>query len=74
MAKVILIVVGLLLFISLFSEESARALAWLRTSLKRSPRYRVIVYPLLLILLVLMGLLIANSLINLATGPAFSYD
>jgi hypothetical protein len=70
----ILFFAGFLLLIFLFSEEFARALGWLRDSLKRSPRYRLIIYPLLFMLLVAAGIIIATSLIDFATGPTFSYD
>ena len=74
MTRVILFYVGFFLIIILFSEEFARALKWLRASLKRSPQYRLIVYPLLLLLLVIAGILIANSLINFSTALTFSYE
>jgi hypothetical protein len=70
----ILFFAGFLLLIFLFSEEFTRALGWLRASLKRSPRYRLIIYPLLFMLLVAAGIIIATSLIDFATGPTFSYD
>jgi hypothetical protein len=70
----ILFFAGFLLIIVLFSEEFARALGWLSDNLKRYPRYRLIVYPLLLALLVAAGIIIATSLIDFATGPNFSYD
>jgi hypothetical protein len=68
----ILFVAGFLLIIVLFSEEFARALGWFRGSLKRYPRYRLIIYPLLFVLLVAAGIIIATSLIDFATGPTFS--
>jgi len=58
----------------LFSEEFARVLTWLRARLKRSPRYRLIVYPLLLVLIVAAGIIIAASLIQFSTALTFSYD
>jgi hypothetical protein len=70
----ILFVAGFLLLIALFSEEFARALGWLRDNLKRYPRYRLIIYPLLFVLLVAAGIIIVTSLIDFATGPTFSYD
>jgi hypothetical protein len=72
--RVILFYAGFLLIIFLFSEEFARALEWLRANLKRYPRYRIIVYPLLLALVVVVGVIIAASLINFSTAITFSYD
>jgi hypothetical protein len=70
----ILFYAGLLLFIVLFSEEFARALAWLRGGLARHPRYRIIAYPLIVALMVAAGIIIATSLINFATTFTFSYE
>jgi hypothetical protein len=64
----------LLLIIILFTEEFARALAWLRAGLKRSRRRRLIVYPLLVLLIVAAGILIVTSLIEFSTTLTFSYD
>jgi len=72
--RLILFLVGFLLIIFLFSEEFARAREWLRASLRRSPRYRILVYPLLIVLLVVAGILIVNSLINFSTALTFSYE
>jgi hypothetical protein len=58
----------------LFSEEFARAQKWLRARLQRSPQYRLIVYPLLLLLIVAAGIIIAVSLIKFSTTFTFSYD
>jgi predicted PurR-regulated permease PerM len=58
----------------LFSEEFARALEWLRTRLRRSPRCRIIVYPLLLLLILAAGFIIVTSLIEFSTTLTFSYD
>ena len=58
----------------MFSEEFARALKWLRACLKRSPRWRIIVYPLLLLLIVVAGFIIVTSLIKFSTTLTFSYD
>ncbi|MGA9755781.1 MAG: hypothetical protein WBV23_11645 [Desulfobaccales bacterium] len=74
MTREILFFAGFLLIMVLFSEEFARALGWLRDSLKRYPRYRLIIYPLLFALLIAAGIIIATSLIDFATGPTFSYD
>jgi hypothetical protein len=63
-----------LLIIFLFTEEFARALAWFRADLKRSPRRRLIVYPLLMLLLVAAGIIIVVSLIKFSTTLTFSYD
>ena len=72
--RAILIYAGFLLIIFLFSEEFARVLAWLRGRLQRSPRYRIIVYPLLLLLIVAAGIIIVTSLIKFSTTLTFSYD
>ena len=72
--RTILFYAGFLLIIILFSEEFARALTWLRVCVKRSPRYRIIVYPLLLVLIVAAGIIIATSLIKFSTALTFSYD
>jgi len=63
-----------LLIIFFFSEECARALIWFRARLQHSPRYRIIVYPLLLLLIAVAGIIIVTSLIKLATTFTFSYD
>jgi hypothetical protein len=63
-----------LLIIILFSEEFARALEWLRVCLKRSPQYRIILYPLLALLIVAAGIIIVTSLIKFSTAFTFSYD
>ena len=65
---------GFLLIIIFFSEEFARALEWLRARLRRSPRYRIILYPLLLLLIVVAGIIIVTSLIQFSTALTFSYD
>ena len=65
---------GFLLIIIFFSEEFARALTWLRARLKRSPRYRIIVYPVLLLLIAVAGIIIVTSLIKFATALTFSYE
>jgi hypothetical protein len=70
----ILLYAGFLLIIFLFSEEFARVLEWLRARLRRSPRCRIIVYPLLLLLLVVAGFIIVTSLIKFSTTLIFSYD
>ena len=72
--RTILFYAGFLLIIFLFSEEFARALEWLRARLKRSPRCRIIVYPLLLLLIVVAGFIIVTSLIKFSTTLTFSYD
>lgn len=72
--RTILFYAGFLLIIFLFTEEFARVLEWLRTRLQRSPRYRIIVYPLLLLLIVVAGFIIATSLIKFSTSFTFSYD
>jgi predicted PurR-regulated permease PerM len=72
--RTILYFAGFLLIIFLFSEEFARALEWLQARLKRSPRSRIIVYPLLLLLIVAAGFIIVTSLIKLSTTLPFSYD
>ena len=72
--RTILFYAGFLLIIIFFSEEFARALTWLRIRLKRSPRYRIIVYPVLLLLIAVAGIIIVTSLIKFATALTFSYD
>ena len=70
----ILFYAGFLVIISLFTEEFARALEWVRGRLQRSPRYRIIVYPLLLLLIAAAGFIIVTSLIKFSTSLTFSYD
>jgi hypothetical protein len=70
----ILFLAGFLLIIFLCSEEFARALAWLRAHLKRSPRSRIIIYPLVLLLIVTAGFIIVTALIKLSTTFTFSYE
>jgi hypothetical protein len=72
--KTILFVAGFLLIIFLFSEEFARSLKWLRTLLKGSPRSRIIIYPLLLLLVAAAGFIIVTSLVKFSTNLTFSYD
>lgn len=70
----ILFYAGFLLIIFLFTEEFARALKWLQARLKRSPRSRIIVYPLVLLLIVAAGFIIVTSLIKFSTTLTFSYN
>jgi hypothetical protein len=63
-----------LLIIIFFSEEFARALEWLRARLQRSPRYRIIIYPLLVLVIVVAVIIIVTSLIKFSTAITFSYD
>lgn len=72
--RTILFYAGFLLIIFLFSEEFARALEWLQARLKRSPRCRIIVYPLLLLLIAAAGFIIVTSLLKFSTSLTFSYD
>jgi Zn-dependent protease with chaperone function len=72
--RTILFFAGFLLIIFLFSEEFARSLKWLRTRLKDSPRGRIIIYPLLLLLIAAAGFIIVTSLIKFSTSLTFSYD
>lgn len=72
--RTILFYAGFLLIISLFSEEFARALEWVRIRLQRSPRYRIIIYPLLLLLIAAAGFIIVTSLIEFSASLTFSYD
>ena len=72
--RAILFYAGFLLIIIFFSEEFVRALKWLRARLKRSPRYRIIVYPLLWLPIVVAGLIIVTSPIKFSTALTFSYD
>jgi hypothetical protein len=72
--KVFLLYAGFFLLLLLFSEEFARAWRWLRAALDQHPRYKIIAYPLLFVLAVIAGLIIATSLIRFATEVPFSYD
>jgi hypothetical protein len=72
--RAILFYAGFLLIIALFSEEFARALKWVQVRLQRSPRYRLIIYSLLALLLVAAGIIIVTSLITFSTTATFSYD
>ena len=72
--RTILFYAGFLLIIFMFSEEFARVLEWLRGRLRQSPRYRIIVYPLLVLLIVAAGIIIVTSLIKFSTTLTFSYD
>jgi hypothetical protein len=72
--RAILFYAGFLLILFLFSEEFARALNWLQARLQRSPRYRIIFYPLLILLIVAAGVIIVASLIKFSTTFTFSYD
>ncbi len=74
MIRTILFYAGFLLFMVLFSEEFARALVWLRARLAQYPHYRLIAYPLVVLLLLAAGIIIAASLIKLATNATFSYE
>lgn len=62
------------MIIIFFSEEFARALEWVRARLQRSPRYRLIIYPLLVLFIVVAGIIIVTSLIKFSTAITFSYD
>jgi predicted PurR-regulated permease PerM len=70
----ILFCAGFLLIIFLFTEEFARVLKWLQARLKRSLWCRIIFYPLLFLLIVAAGFIIATSLIKFSTTLTFSYD
>jgi hypothetical protein len=72
--KEILFYVGLLLIMMLFTEEFARLVQWLRQYSRQHPRRRVILYPLIIVLGTLAGVIIASSLIRLVTGLTFSYE
>ena len=72
--RAILFYAGFLLIIIFFSEEFARTLKWFRARLKRSPRYRIILYPVFLLLIVVAGIIIVTSLIKFSTALTFSYD
>jgi hypothetical protein len=74
LTRIILFYVGFLLIIILFSEEFARAGPWLRAVLKRYSRYRIIIYPVLLALIIVAGFIMANSLLSFITDTTFSYD
>jgi uncharacterized protein YacL len=66
--------IGFFLLLLLFSDEFARAVRRLRAHLDRHPRSKILAYPLILVLAVIAGLIIANSLMRLATAVPFSYD
>jgi len=72
--RAILFYAAVLLIIALFSEEFARALERFRDRLKRDPRYRRLVYPLLLVLLIAAGIVIVAALIDFSTSGPFSYE
>jgi uncharacterized protein YacL len=72
--RAILFYAGFLLIIILFSEEFARALKWLQACVQRYPRYRIIIYPLVLLVTVVAGIIIVTSLIKFSTAITFSYD
>jgi uncharacterized protein YacL len=72
--KEILFYAGFLLIIILFSEEFARAVKWLRAHVQQYPQHRILIYPLVLVLIVVAGIIIANSLIRFCTSFSFSYD
>lgn len=74
MTRTILFYAGFLLIIILFSEEFVRAGQWLRAFVRRYPRYRIVIYPLLLALIIVAGIIMANSLINFVADTTFSYD
>jgi hypothetical protein len=72
--RAILFSAGVLLILFLCSEEFDRAQKWLRARLRSAPRYRLIVYPLLLLVIVAVGIIIVTSLIEFSKGHSFSYD
>jgi hypothetical protein len=72
--RTILFYAGFLLIIIFFSDEFARTQKWLRARLQRSRRYRIIFYPLFLLLIVVAGIIIVTSLIKFSTALTFSYD
>ena len=74
MIGTILFYAGFLLLILLFSEEFARAVAWLKAQLSQYPQYRLIAYPLIAVLLLAAGIVIATSLMEFATTTPFSYE
>jgi hypothetical protein len=74
MLGTILFYAGFLLLILLFSEEFARAAAWLKTQLAQYPQYRLIAYPLIALLLLAAGFIIAASLVEFGTTGPFSYE
>ena len=74
MIETILFYAGFLLFIVLFSEEFAQAVAWLRVKLTHYPQYRIIAYPLIMALLLAAGIIIVTSLLKFTTTATFSYE
>ena len=73
MASLILFYAGILLLLLLFTEEFGRAWRWLRASLNQYPRYKVIAYPLIFLLVAAAGIIITSTLIRFAT-LTFSYE
>jgi hypothetical protein len=74
MIGTILFYVGFLLLIVLFSEEFVQALAWLRKKISQYPQYRIIAYPLIMLLLLAAGIIIATFIIKFTTTATFSYE
>ena len=72
--KVFLFYAGFCLLLLLFSEEFARAVRRLRAYLERHPRSKIIAYPLIFLLAVIAGLIIATSLMRFSTAVPFSYE
>ena len=73
MVSLILFYAGFLLLLILFTEEFGRAVQWLRARLEAHPRYKVIAYPLIFLLMAAAGIIITSTLIRFAT-LTFSYD
>ncbi len=74
MIGTILFYAGFLLLLLLFTEEFARAAAWLKAQLAQYPQYRLIAYPVIAVLLLAAGIIIATSLLEFATTGPFSYE
>jgi len=74
MIGTILFYAGFFLLLLLFTEEFARAVGWLKTQLAQYPQYRLIAYPVIVVLLLAAGIIIATSLLEFATTGPFSYE
>jgi hypothetical protein len=74
MSSLVYISAGLFLFILLATEESSRALAWVRDTLARRPGLKLLAYPLAALMGLAAAALIINAFVNLALSLTFSYD
>lgn len=74
MRQIILLSLGLLLFIFLFTEEFTKVLNRLRELLHQYPRLKFFAYPLGVMLAIIGVFLILSSLIDLLFSTPFSYE